>query len=89
MQVEMKNYTVHLGEHNFGIEKAKKTRGHKLNSPREGVEGLGLPFLVFSAKDHKAAEQFVTRLNIIADRYDIDGLDLASLVAAADKLTGE
>ena len=89
MQVEMKNYTVHLGENDFGIEKAKKTRGHKLSSPREGVDGLALPFLGFLAKDQKAAEQFVRRLNIIADRYDLDGLDLASLVAAADKLTGE
>lgn len=88
MQVELKDFSVHLGSHDYGVE-GKSHNGHLLSEPREGVEGLYLPFITFAARDKEAADQFVRRLNWLAVSYDIDGLDLASLVSATDKLTGK
>lgn len=92
MQVELKDFSVHLGSHNYGIESMENLpvpQDHKLSEPREGVEGLCLPFITFAAKDKEAADHFVRRLNYIAARYGVDAPDLASLVCAADRLTGK
>ena len=89
-EVELHDYSTHLGEHDFGIERMITTppRDHKLSRPELGVKGLQLPFITFAAKDQEAADQFVRELNYIAAYYHIDGLDLASLVQVGDKLTG-
>lgn len=88
MKVELKDFSVHLGSHDYGVE-GKPHNGHLLSEPREGVEGLCLPFITFAAKDREAADQFVRRLNWLAVFYNIDSLDLANLVHTADKLTGK
>ena len=88
MQVELKDFSVHLGSHDYGVE-GKPHNNHLLSEPREGVEGLDLPFITFAAEDKEAADYFVRRLNYMAVSYDIDALDLASLVYAADRLTGK
>ena len=92
MQVDLKDFSVHLGSHDYGIEGMKdlpQPQDHKLSEPTEGVEGLVLPFITFAAKDKEAADFFVRRLNHIAAQYRIDALDLANLVYAADRLTGK
>jgi len=92
MQVELKDFSVHLGSHDYGIEgmeKLPQPQDHKLSEPREGVEGLELPFITFMAKDKKAADCFVSCLNRMAARYGMDALDLAKLVYTADRLTGK
>jgi len=88
MQVELRDFSVHLGSHDYGVE-GKPHNGHLLSEPREGVEGLQLPFITFSARDKKAADQFVRSLNWLAVFYNIDAFHLASLVHAADRLTGK
>ena len=92
MQVALRDFSVHLGSHDYGIERMKdlpQPQDHKLSEPREGVEGLELPFITFAAKGKFEADYFVRRLNYIAARYGIDALDLANLVHAADRLTGK
>lgn len=93
MNVELKDFSTHLGSHDYGIEgllgDIPQPQDHKLSEPREGVEGLQLPFITFTAKDKEAADQFVRRINYTAARYGIDSLDLANLVYAADGLTGK
>lgn len=93
MQVELKDFSTHLGFHDYGIEgllgSIPQPQDHKLSEPREKVEGLELPFINFMARDKEAADQFVRRVNYTAARYGIDALDLANLVYAADRLTGK
>jgi cbb3-type cytochrome oxidase cytochrome c subunit len=90
MQVALKNFSTHLGSHNFGVDHLTKPHhDHLLSEPREGVEGLQLPFINFLAKDKEAADQFVQWLNWFAVNYDIEAMDLARLVGVADKLTGK
>ena len=91
MQVELKDFSVHLGSHDYGIEglggNLPQPQDHKLSEPTEGVEGLSLPFITFAARDKESASQLIKRLNYTAARYGIDALDLANLLYAADKLT--
>jgi len=87
MQVELKDYSVHLGSHDFGVEH-KSFNGHLLSKPREGVEGLDLPFITFAARDIGSAEQFAKTVNWLAVTYSIDAFDVARLVNSADGLTG-
>lgn len=90
MQVELKDFTVHLGSHDFGIEGMYMpgNQDHKLSEPSEGVEGLRLPFITFPAKDTEAANQFVQQVNRLAVRYSIDADDIANLISAVDNLIG-
>ena len=91
MLVAMKDFTVHLGSHDYGIEGLKKIprpQGHKLSEPQEGVLGLELPFMIFAAKDLEAADIFVRRVNYLAAKYGMDPLDLSCLVHVVDRLSG-
>jgi len=59
MQVELKDFSVHLGSHDYGIEGMKdlpQPQDHKLSEPREGVEGLALPFITFAARDKEGRQ---------------------------------
>ena len=88
----MKDFTVHLGAHDYGLEGMKHIpfpQTHKLSEPQEGVLGLQLPFIVFAAKDKESADVMVRRLNYLAAKYGLDGLDLACLVHAVDRLSGK
>lgn len=87
----MKDFSVHLGSHDFGIEHLRDQpgyMGHKLSEPREGVEGLQLPFINFTAADKEAADQFIKIVNLLAVRYSIDALEISMLINSADRLTG-
>ena len=86
-QTELLNYSTHLGSHNYGVEH-KEHRGHLLSEPRQAVEGLELPFINFMARNQEGANQLIRQLNWLAVSYDIDGLDIASLLNAIDKSTG-
>ena len=89
---ELKDFSVHLGSHDFGIESPKDRPGftdHKLSEPEEGVKGLDLPFINFAARDKEAADQFIKTVNWLAVQYNMGALDIARLVRSADELTGK
>lgn len=89
--VKVQDYTVHLGSHDFGLEGQEfgGPEDHKLSAPTVGVGGLDLPFISFAAINQETAEKFIKILNFLAAQYQIEALDLARLVQAADELTGD
>lgn len=88
--MELRNFSYHLGGHDFGVEhKEKKFNGHLLSEAREGVEGLQLPFLNIMARDKESADQFAKTVNWLSTEYSIDALDIARLINSADQLTGK
>jgi hypothetical protein len=89
MQTELRNFSYHLGSHDFGVEgQLGAFHGHLLSKAELGVQGLQLPFIQIAAKNQEAADNFAKMVNKMAVRYNIDPYDIASLVASADKLTG-
>lgn len=88
MELKLKNFSCHLGSHDFGVE-GRSFSGHLLSEPKEAIEGLQLPFINFMAKDKAAAEQFVKTINWMAVQYNIDAFDIARMVRAADELAGK
>lgn len=84
MKVDLKDYTVHLGSH--GTE---KSCDHRFSEPKEGVEGLRLPFQTFTAVDQEAAENVIARLNHFADFHNLDALELSQLLSIVDRTTGK
>jgi len=82
MTIELKTFTSHLGDH----DKTDRSVDHRLSRPERGFGGGQLPFVSFHAINQERAERFIRRMNRVADQFQMDALDLANLVYAAEAL---